>query len=230
VPFSNSPTCLSGTRLRPLARADAHRRRSKRREQKFKSPKHELAALRGKPTKLAVPLTGQKQTASATKLNTRSSITAMIGGKENSNLSPRRQLVLENGESAPLEQKAITTESRYARTRFLGRCKSGGVRWQCRPNNADADLDHMKVFEHEIEEILSEPNNTPITPTSPEEVCEIIGSLKAKKAPGPDHIPNTALKLMPEQAVVALTAIINASLRLCHFPSRWKRANVIFIP
>jgi hypothetical protein len=34
---------------------------------------------------------------------------------------------------------------------------------QCRPNIADADLDHMEVFEHEIEEILSEPNNTPIT-------------------------------------------------------------------
>jgi hypothetical protein len=101
---------------------------------------------------------------------------------------------------------------------------------QCRPNIADADLDHIEVIENEIEEILSEPNDTPITPTSPEEVREIIGSLKVNKAPGPDHIPNTALKLLPEKVVVALTAIIDASLRLCHFPSRWKRANVIFIP
>ncbi|KAH0816006.1 hypothetical protein GEV33_006785 [Tenebrio molitor] len=96
---------------------------------------------------------------------------------------------------------------------------------QCRPNIADADLDHIEVIENEIEEILSEPNDTPITPTSPEEVREIIGSLKVNKAPGPDHIPNTALKLLPEKVVVALTAIIDASLRLCHFPSRWKRAN-----
>jgi hypothetical protein len=101
---------------------------------------------------------------------------------------------------------------------------------QCRPNIADADLDHIEEVEHEIFEILSEPNDTPITPTSPEEVREIIGSLKVKKAPGPDHIPNTALKLLPDKVVVALTTIINASLRLCHFPSRWKRANVIFIP
>jgi hypothetical protein len=101
---------------------------------------------------------------------------------------------------------------------------------QCRPNIADADLDHIEEVEHEIHETLSEPNDTPITPTSPEEVREIIGSLKVKKAPGPDHIPNTALKLLPDKVVVALTAIINASLRLCHFPSRWKRANVIFIP
>jgi hypothetical protein len=51
-----------------------------------------------------------------------------------------------------------------------------------------------------------------------------------KKAPGPDNIPNKALKLLPDKVVVALTTIINASLRLCHFPSRWKKANVIFIP
>jgi hypothetical protein len=82
----------------------------------------------------------------------------------------------------------------------------------------------------EIEEILSEPNDTPITPTSPEEIREIIGSLKVKKAPGPDDIPNTSLKLMADKVVVALTAIINASLRRCHLTSRWKRANVIFIP
>jgi hypothetical protein len=93
---------------------------------------------------------------------------------------------------------------------------------QCRPNIADADLDHIEVIENEIEEILSEPNDTPITPTSPEEVREIIGSLKMNKAPGPDHIPNTALKLLPEKVVVALTAIINASLRLCHFPKPGK--------
>jgi hypothetical protein len=38
------------------------------------------------------------------------------------------------------------------------------------------------------------------------------------------------LKLLPPKVVVALTAIVNASLRLCHFPSRWKSATVIFIP
>ncbi|KAH0811919.1 hypothetical protein GEV33_010872 [Tenebrio molitor] len=56
-----------------------------------------------------------------------------------------------------------------------------------------------------------------------------IGSLK-KKAPGSDNISNTALKLLPPKVVVALAAIFNASLRLCHFPSRWKNATVIFIP
>jgi hypothetical protein len=36
--------------------------------------------------------------------------------------------------------------------------------------------------------------------------------------------------LLPPKVVVVLTAIVNASLRLCHFPSRWKSATVIFIP
>jgi hypothetical protein len=34
---------------------------------------------------------------------------------------------------------------------------------QCRPNIADADLDHIEEVEHDIQEILSEPNDTPIT-------------------------------------------------------------------
>jgi retron-type reverse transcriptase len=101
---------------------------------------------------------------------------------------------------------------------------------QCRPNIVDADLDHIERIERQVEIILSGQHDTPITPASPEEVRGIIGSLKVKKAPGPDKIPNTALKLLPVKVVVALTAIINASLRLCHFPSRWKNANVIFIP
>ncbi|KAH0816677.1 hypothetical protein GEV33_006114 [Tenebrio molitor] len=54
---------------------------------------------------------------------------------------------------------------------------------QCRPNIADADLDHIEEVEHDIQEILSEPNDTPITPTSPEEVREIIGSLKPATLP-----------------------------------------------
>jgi hypothetical protein len=101
---------------------------------------------------------------------------------------------------------------------------------QCRPNIVDADLDHIEQIEHEVEIILSGQHDTPMTPASPEEVRGIIGSLKVKKAPGPDKIPNTALKALPDKVVVTLTAIINASLRFCHFPSRWKSANVIFIP
>jgi hypothetical protein len=71
----------------------------------------------------------------------------------------------------------------------------------------DADLDHIELIERRVENILSGQHDTPITPTSPEEVRGIIGSLKVKKAPGQDKIPDTSLKLLPDKVVVALTAI-----------------------
>jgi hypothetical protein len=101
---------------------------------------------------------------------------------------------------------------------------------QCRPNMEDADLDHIEQIERQVRDILSRQTQTSATPTSPAKVRKIMGSLKVKKAPGPDNIPNKALKLLPDKVVVALTRIINASLRLFHFPSWWKKANVIFIP
>ncbi|CAH1371525.1 unnamed protein product, partial [Tenebrio molitor] len=101
---------------------------------------------------------------------------------------------------------------------------------QCRPNMEDADLDHIEQIERQVRDILSRQTQTSATPTSPAKVRKIIGSLKVKKAPGPDNIPNKALKLLPDKVVVALTTIINASLQLFHFPSWWKKANVIFIP
>jgi hypothetical protein len=101
---------------------------------------------------------------------------------------------------------------------------------QCRPNVVDADPVHIEEIENQVRLILSRHDDNPITPASPSEIRKIIGSLKKKKAPGPDNISNTALKLLPPKVVVALTAIVNASLRLCHFPSRWKNAIVIFIP
>jgi hypothetical protein len=101
---------------------------------------------------------------------------------------------------------------------------------QCRPNVVDADPVHIQEIENQVRLILSRHDDNPITPASPSEIRKIIGSLKKKKAPGPDNISNTALKLLPPKVVVALAAIFNASLRLCHFPSRWKNATVIFIP
>jgi hypothetical protein len=101
---------------------------------------------------------------------------------------------------------------------------------QCTPNVVDADPVHIEEIENQVRLILSRHDDNPITPASPSEIRKIIGSLKKKKAPGPDNISNTALKLLPPKVVVALAAIFNASLRLCHFRSRWKNATVTFIP
>jgi len=65
--------------------------------------------------------------------------------------------------------------------------------------------------------------------TTPDEVHEAIRGLKISKAPGPNGIPNTALKHLPNRAFSLLARIFNALLRTHHFPQKWKHAQVISI-
>ena len=55
--------------------------------------------------------------------------------------------------------------------------------------------------------------------TGPEEVNEAIRGLKLGKAPGPNGIPNRALKHLPKFAVYLLVLIFNAVLRTPSLPS-----------
>jgi hypothetical protein len=55
--------------------------------------------------------------------------------------------------------------------------------------------------------------------TNPDEVQEAIRGLKFNKAPGPNGIPNRALKHLPQRAVSLLVHIFNAVLFTHHFPS-----------
>jgi hypothetical protein len=63
--------------------------------------------------------------------------------------------------------------------------------------------------------------------TNPEEVQEAIGGLKFSKAPGPNGIPNRALKHLPQRAMFFLVLTFNAILLTNHFPTAWKHARVI---
>ena len=66
--------------------------------------------------------------------------------------------------------------------------------------------------------------------TNLDEVWEAIRGLKVGKAPGPNAIPNRALKHLPQQAVSLLIQIFNAILITHHFPSLWKNARVTSNP
>jgi hypothetical protein len=70
----------------------------------------------------------------------------------------------------------------------------------------------------------SEPNLA-----NPEEVQETIRGLKVSKSPGPNGIPNRALKHLPQRAVSLLVLLFNAILLTHHFPSVRKHAGVISI-
>jgi hypothetical protein len=65
--------------------------------------------------------------------------------------------------------------------------------------------------------------------TSPDEVHKAINGLKVGKAPGPNGIPNRALKHLSQRPVFLLVQIFNTILLTHHFPSLWKHARVISI-
>lgn len=101
---------------------------------------------------------------------------------------------------------------------------------QCSPNYANADVDHIGRIHRSVRRRLRQEDPQPLLPATPNEIQQLIRKTKPRKAPGPDTIGNRALKALPRKGLVALTAIINSMLRLHHFPSQWKCADVIVLP
>ena len=58
---------------------------------------------------------------------------------------------------------------------------------------------------------------------------EIDNNVNPKKAPGFDEISQRILKELPKKAIILLTHIYNAILRLECFPKQWKKAQVIML-
>jgi hypothetical protein len=86
----------------------------------------------------------------------------------------------------------------------------------------------IEMVHTELESYLQTPASEPLL-TNPDEVQRAIKGLKLGKAPGPDGIPNRALKHLPERAVLLLVHIFNVILLTHHIPSVWKHARVISI-
>lgn len=102
---------------------------------------------------------------------------------------------------------------------------------QCSPLcDDDEDEDFIDRVERVVSRRLAIEDRLHIEPSSPTEVKEAIARCKSKKASGPDGIGNAALKALPLKAIVSLTGIINATLRLRHFPTTWKSADVVVLP
>jgi hypothetical protein len=55
--------------------------------------------------------------------------------------------------------------------------------------------------------------------TDPAEVQDSIRSFRISKAPGPDGIPNRALKHLPQRVILLLVDLFNTILRTKYFPS-----------
>lgn len=85
--------------------------------------------------------------------------------------------------------------------------------------------------EEEIMTFLDSPcqMDLPIKHVTPHEVeCE-IKKLGNGKAPGYDKIDSRVAKCLPKKGVIYLTLLFNTILRLCHFPTQWKCAEITMI-
>lgn len=71
------------------------------------------------------------------------------------------------------------------------------------------------------------PQISSIEPTSPKELKTIIRTLPLRKSPGPDLIPNIALKHLTSNFLAFLASLFNACMSLGYFPKKWKIAHIL---
>lgn len=69
-----------------------------------------------------------------------------------------------------------------------------------------------------------------IPPISSEELINIVKKIGDQKAPGPDNIPNSALKLAIMEYPIAFVDVFNQCLQEGYFPDQWKKQTLVLIP
>ncbi|KAH8314619.1 hypothetical protein KR067_011443, partial [Drosophila pandora] len=79
-------------------------------------------------------------------------------------------------------------------------------------------------------EILIAGDAEPFTPVSEEEVRSYAKKIGARKTPGPDGIPNAALKQAMEEKPEVFAETFNKYLQRGTFPKNWKIQNLILLP
>lgn len=69
-----------------------------------------------------------------------------------------------------------------------------------------------------------------VAPVMNEELLAVADSLATNKAPGPDGVPNSALKA----AIILNPSIFRLAMQRCldkcRFPDRWKRQKLVLLP
>lgn len=76
----------------------------------------------------------------------------------------------------------------------------------------------------------SEPDTERIPPVTWEEMMKACSRLGNKKAPGPDNIPNAALKAAIRTLPGQFIDLYNSCLKEGKFPDGWKRQRLVLIP
>lgn len=63
-----------------------------------------------------------------------------------------------------------------------------------------------------------------------EQLKDVVKSIKAKKAPGPDKISNSTIKAFPDSLLKFIVRLFNSCLKISYFPIQWKIGKIIAIP
>ena len=90
----------------------------------------------------------------------------------------------------------------------------------------DLEVQFQPVIDPSVQAVI-EPGDVALrydflSPATPDKVQEAIRGLKVSKCPGPNYIPNRALKHLHKIAVSLLANIFTAALRTHHIPQTWK--------
>jgi hypothetical protein len=89
----------------------------------------------------------------------------------------------------------------------------------------------VSIFIEKFDVALESSFQTPVSEPhliNTDEIQTVLRGLKVGKAPGPNGVPNRALKVLSMRAVL-LAHIFYAVLRTHHFPIVWKHARLISI-
>ncbi|KAL4085161.1 hypothetical protein QTP88_027453 [Uroleucon formosanum] len=95
-----------------------------------------------------------------------------------------------------------------------------------KPNNINPPINQNKINQS-LNSALS--TTTPPKHFTPNEIKYTISKLKNGKAPGHDLITNNILKKHTNKAILNITHIFNAMLRLSYFPPLWKISTIILV-
>lgn len=96
------------------------------------------------------------------------------------------------------------------------------------PDNDEVQSDiEESVFEYLSQTAAPDQQYFRYNMTTPAEVAKILRALPENKAPGPDALENKILKNLSRKAVVQLSYIINATIKIGYFPKQWKLATIV---
>ena len=96
------------------------------------------------------------------------------------------------------------------------------------PNPETFSLDTSNSIQRYLDSPL--PISLPVKHFTPSEVKFSIQKYSLRKSPGFDLITAEVTRCLPKRAIILLTHIFNATIRLSYFPLLWKFSKIILIP